>query len=119
MSPYLNCKQTIIKAKEFIQERQIMRLLHVTIEIHFFSQNQSNDDQIERRKQGYGLFSPGFYKWLLKYQDKTVDVQFDEHTTLGGFQDLIYKTIWDGYSGAIDGSMHFYFMTLDARYSID
>ena len=41
-----------------------MEFLHVSIEIHLYSQNQLNDDQIGRRKQGYGLYSPGLYKRL-------------------------------------------------------
>lgn len=96
-----------------------MEILHVFIEMHLYSQNQLTDDQIEKRKQGYGLYSPGFYKRLLSYLDKTVDVQVDEHTTLGDFYDLIHKTIWDGFTDVIDGTAELYFITPDARYSID
>ena len=96
-----------------------MSLLQVAIEIHLYSENQLNDDQIEIRKRGRGLFSPGFYKRLLSYQDKTIEIQIKDHTTLGEFCDLIHGTIWDGFTGVIDGPTELYFITPEARYSID
>lgn len=96
-----------------------MELLHVFIEIHLYSQNKLDDDQIEKRKQGYGLYSPGFYKRLLSFLDKTIDVQVDEHTSLGDFYDLIHKTIWGEFKGVIDGTTEMHFITPGARYSID
>lgn len=96
-----------------------MRKLHVAIEVHLYSGGQMQDDQIEMRKQGYGLFSPGFYKRLLSYHNQTIEVQFDDDISLGGFKDLIHRSIWDNFDGIIDGAMEFYFVTSEARFSID
>lgn len=96
-----------------------MKILHVAIEVHFYSGGQLQDDQIEMRKQGYGLYSPGFYKRLLSYQNQTIDVQFDDDISLGGFKDLIHRSIWHNFDGVIDGAMKFYFVTSGARFSID
>jgi len=96
-----------------------MRLLHVKIEVHFYSGDESHDDQIDKRLQGYGLYSPGFYKQILKFYNQTIEVEFDDEITLGGFKKLIYDKIWDNYNGIIDGSMEFFFVTSEARFTID
>ena len=96
-----------------------MMKLHVKIEVHLFSEGQLQDDQIEKRKQGFGLYSPEFYKRILGYQNKTINVQFDDQISVGGFEELIHKVIWDNYDGVIDGNTLFFFITSKARYSID
>jgi len=96
-----------------------MRKLSVAIEVHLYSEGQLHDDQIERRRQGYGLYSPGFYKRLLSYHNKTIEVQFDNNISLGEFEDLVHRTIWANYDGTLLEPMTMYFITSKARFSID
>lgn len=95
-----------------------MRTLHVTIEVHLYSGGQLQDDQIDKRKQGFGLYSPGFYKRLLSYHSHTIEVKFNDDISLGGFEDLISKTIWHDFDGVIDGPLEFFFVTSKSRFSI-
>ncbi len=96
-----------------------MRHLSVKIEVHFFSGDESNDDQIDRRMQGYGLYSPRFYKQILSYNNQTIEVEFDDDISLGRFEKLIYDEIWDNYREIIDGSTIFFFVTSGARCTVD
>lgn len=102
-----------------LSEESKMRKLCVALEVHLYSGGQLQDDQIEKRKQGFGLYSPGFYKRLLSYHKQTIEVQFDDDISLGDFEDLINKTIWRDFDGVIDGPMEFYFIASESHFSID
>lgn len=95
-----------------------MRLIKVAIEIHLYSGGQLHDDEIEKRKQGYGLYSPGFYKRVLRFNNKEIKLQIEDGTTLGAFCNLINRRIGSSYAEDLALLSDMYFLIPGAWFSV-
>ena len=94
--------------------------LQVRTEVHYYSREELCDGDLELRKLGRGLYSEPFNAQLMKFHDKTIEVEVTDQLTLGGFQNIVLSTVWKDYLGdSKEGEVEFYFLTSGNRYAID
>lgn len=96
-----------------------MKELFINFEVHLYSENRLHDDQIERRKKGYGLYQTEFYIHLFSYIDKTIRFDLADGITIGEVKDLIYKKIFGTYTETEESIVNILFITPNYSFSIE
>ena len=96
-----------------------MRTRFINFEVHLYSENRLQDDQIERRKKGYGLYSTEFYNNLFSYMNRKISFELPDGITIGEIKSIIFNLIFGTDTETVESFVDLYFITPDYRYSID
>ena len=96
-----------------------MRRIVVRFEVHLYSENKLQDDQIELRKNGYGLYSMEFYNHLFSYIDRKILFELPVGITIGDFKSMIFNQIWGTNTEIEESFVNLFFLTPNYRFTID